>query len=159
MAVEAVAEAPRTIEPKPRDVALPPSERVVYDPSVSLRCGEHGYAAMHRRDGYVFCRKCSDRETPPVGQKFDDGKARWDLVQDKALAQYIAVLTYGSRKYSPNGWRSVENPRARYYAAAMRHLAAWRAGEDADSESGLPHLAHAVTGLMFLLETDEDNKK
>jgi hypothetical protein len=32
----------------------------------------------------------------------------------------------------------------------MRHLLAFWSGEETDPESGLPHLAHALCGLMFL---------
>lgn len=39
-------------------------------------------------------------------------------------------------------------------AAAMRHLAAWRDGEQLDEESGLPHLAHALCCIVFLRELD-----
>jgi hypothetical protein len=85
------------------------------------------------------------------GDKHDDGKARWDLVPDAPLRAVVMVLTYGAKKYAPEGWRQVSEPRRRYYAAAMRHLDAWRGGEILDTESGLPHLAHAACCLLFLL--------
>jgi hypothetical protein len=37
----------------------------------------------------------------------------------------------------------------------MRHLEAWRGGETRDKESDLPHLAHAMTNLAFLLHFEE----
>jgi hypothetical protein len=40
----------------------------------------------------------------------------------------------------------------RYYAAALRHLPAWRGGEELDPESGLTHLAHALANAAFLME-------
>jgi hypothetical protein len=39
----------------------------------------------------------------------------------------------------------------RPFSAAMRHLWAWWKGEQADPETGLPHLAHAACCLMFLM--------
>jgi hypothetical protein len=62
------------------------------------------------------------------------------------------VLEYGARKYAPDNWRKVDNPEARYLAAALRHINAWRRGEKRDQESGLSHLAHAATSLMFIME-------
>ena len=40
---------------------------------------------------------------------------------------------------------------SRLYAAALRHLTAWWRGNDIDHESGLPHLAHALCCINFLL--------
>jgi hypothetical protein len=37
--------------------------------------------------------------------------------------------------------------------AAYRHLESIRGGELVDTESELPHLAHAITNLMFILES------
>jgi hypothetical protein len=68
------------------------------------------------------------------------------------VAVVVAVLSFGSTKYTPNGWQREEDGAAdRYYAAVLRHLVAWRRGEATDPESGLPHLAHAACGLLFLL--------
>jgi hypothetical protein len=39
----------------------------------------------------------------------------------------------------------------RIFAAIMRHAWAWMRGEDRDSESGLPHLAHAAWGCFTLM--------
>ena len=39
---------------------------------------------------------------------------------------------------------------ARDASAAARHVVAYLAGETKDPESGLPHLAHAVTCLMIV---------
>lgn len=85
-----------------------------------------------------------------VGQKHDEGKPQYHLLPPKALEDVIKVLTYGAKKYSPEGWRNVSNGRERYFDAANRHLWAWKAGEELDPESGLPHLAHAMANLMFL---------
>lgn len=88
------------------------------------------------------------------GVKFDADKLRYDLVPPEALEQIAEVLTYGARKYAPDNWKTVSDPYARYYAAAMRHMEARRMGEVDDPESGLPHLAHASCCLMFMLWHD-----
>lgn len=94
----------------------------------------------------------------PVGRKDDGGKARYDLLPGLALAGVVDVLTYGAKKYAPENWRLVADPGARYFAAAQRHLWAWRRGEQTDPESGLPHLAHAACSLMFLLELEQSKE-
>ena len=84
------------------------------------------------------------------GMKFDDGKLRYDLTPAIAIEGIAAVLTYGAKKYKPNNWRSVDPQR--YVGAFERHWQAYMRGELIDSESGLPHLAHCMTNLAFLLE-------
>jgi hypothetical protein len=86
-----------------------------------------------------------------AGAKHDHGKPRWDLLPWGPVGDVVAVLTFGAAKYAPNNWQHVDEPRGRYYAAALRHLAAWVDGERFDPESGLPHLAHACCCLLFLL--------
>jgi hypothetical protein len=84
------------------------------------------------------------------GRKFDGGKLRYDLVDPYALAWLVASLSYGVAKYEAWNWNKVEGWRDRYYAALMRHVELWRAGEDDDEESGLPHLAMAMFCVMCL---------
>lgn len=86
----------------------------------------------------------------PIGRKDDSGKLRYDLVDPYALAWLVASLTYGATKYAAENWRLVDDWRNRYYAALIRHIEAWRAGEDDDEESGLPHLANAMFCVMCL---------
>lgn len=84
------------------------------------------------------------------GTKYDDGKARWDLVPWRSLIEIVKVLTHGAEKYDPNNWMHVPNARDRYFAASQRHLIAWQQGETTDPDSGLPHLAHAGCCILFL---------
>lgn len=88
------------------------------------------------------------------GRKDDAGKLRYDLVPLLAERQVVEVLTFGAAKYGDDNWRHVPEPGPRYFAAARRHLAAWAGETRLDPESGLPHLAHAITCLMFLAELD-----
>ena len=88
------------------------------------------------------------------GLKLDQDKPRWELMIPlwPQLEQVVKVLTYGATKYADNNWQLVE-PSERYWAAAQRHLGASRT-EYLDEETGLPHLAHAICCLLFLLWKD-----
>jgi hypothetical protein len=90
-----------------------------------------------------------------VTTKHDSEKARWDLLPLEAVTPIVDVLTFGARKYAPDNWRTVPEWRRRYYAATLRHLVAWWRGERVDTESGLPHLAHAGCCLLFLAALDD----
>lgn len=84
--------------------------------------------------------------------KHDQGKDRWDLLPIGPVRWIVKVITFGANKYTDNGWQDVVTKSPdRYYAAALRHLAAWRGGEKLDPESGLPHLACAACNLVFLM--------
>lgn len=91
-------------------------------------------------------------DAPEPGAKHDSGKPRYDLLPAAAEAEIVEVLTHGADKYAPDNWRKVTDPVERYYAALRRHLAAWRLGEELDSESGLRNLAHVATNAVFLME-------
>jgi len=82
--------------------------------------------------------------------KFDSGKLRYGLIPPKATKALAEVLTYGAKKYKPNNWQRVDDT-SRYIDALYRHLEAWRSGEELDPESGLSHLAHAMTNISFLI--------
>ena len=92
------------------------------------------------------------------GRKNDQGKNRLDLIEPQFIEGVGEVLTFGAQKYEPNNWQNVEDPEDRYYAAALRHLMAWRKGETTDEESGLSHLKHAATNLMFLLHFESEQE-
>lgn len=86
--------------------------------------------------------------------KHDQGKARYDLLPPHALDEMALVLTFGANKYSAEGWRTVENARRRYLAAAGRHWQALLRGETHDAESGLHHAAHLMCCAAFIAELD-----
>lgn len=90
--------------------------------------------------------------------KFDTSKLRYDLIPTSTTKALAQVLTYGAKKYKPNNWRNVDDT-DRYVAALYRHLEAWRDGEKVDKESGLSHLAHALTNVAFLLHLDKPVKR
>lgn len=85
-----------------------------------------------------------------VGHKNDQEKNRLDLIEPEFIEGVGKVLTFGADKYEPNNWQKVDDAENRYYAAAMRHLMAWRKGEKTDPESGISHLFHVACNIMFL---------
>jgi hypothetical protein len=86
----------------------------------------------------------------PPGVKYDTLKADYSLLDLKALEGVVRVLQAGAEKYSRDNWKHVR-PVRRYFAAALRHLAAYRAGQQFDEETNESHLAHAVACLTFML--------
>ncbi len=88
--------------------------------------------------------------------KHDQGKPITGCILDfsHALQAVAAVSTFGANKYARGSWRTVPNARERYLDAAMRHLLAHHAGETLDTESGLPHLHHALWNWLAVAELD-----
>lgn len=89
------------------------------------------------------------------GTKHDAGKPRFDLIPPVAEASLVDVITWGANEYGPNNWRKLDDARARYTAALLRHMSAVRRGEQNDPKTGLPHLAHVACNAMFLLELEQ----
>ena len=85
------------------------------------------------------------------GVKYDSNKLRYDLIPAEPLEELADVLSYGALKYGENNWQSLDKFDDRYYAALMRHIQAWRKGEQFDEESGKPHLSHALACVTFLV--------
>lgn len=87
-------------------------------------------------------------------KKSHGNKLRYDLLSAKALTETVACLTAGAERYSDYGYRDLQDADSMYYAAAMRHIMAWRLGIKDDSDDGLPHLAHAAACLFILMDLD-----
>ena len=95
--------------------------------------------------------KTRKEQTLKEGTKYDVGKLRFDLIPVYSLEQLAAIYTFGATKYEDHNWRKGLRW-SRVFGALMRHLWAFWRGEEIDSESGLPHLAHAAWGTFTLLE-------
>jgi len=92
------------------------------------------------------------RAMKTLGIKHDQGKAPIGLLPAQALEEVAQVLAYGAEKYGTHNWRG-GMAHSRLYDAALRHLLAFIDGQDLDDESGKEHLAHAICGLLMLLES------
>jgi hypothetical protein len=109
------------------------------------RCGDLGYVMTD--DGNDPCPQCS----ATTGRKFDGFKPDYSLLPFDAIEPVVDVLTYGANKYERDNWRRVRNADQRYIAAALRHISAYQQGEELDQETLMPHVAHAVCCLLFIL--------
>ncbi len=138
------------------------------------RCPICANSLINGRDGVFTCTFCRttfgqatlpftvEELTPQVnhqgGLKYDSGKLRFGLIPPIATTSLAEVLTFGAAKYAPNSWQTVPNGEERYLDALYRHLEAYRNGELTDPESGLSHLAHAITNVAFLLHFESQRK-
>jgi len=84
------------------------------------------------------------------GTKHDVGKPPMGLIDRYAAERLAEVMSFGAQKYGRDNWRGGFKY-SRLYDAALRHIFAFIDGEDFDPESNLPHLAHAMCMIMFLL--------
>jgi len=115
----------------------------------ALSCAKCG---SHYVNKDLNCANCEKEQ----GRKDDSAKRRYSLLPKGAVNSVVDVLEFGSKKYADNNWQKVPDAKTRYYDAAMRHLDAWLNGDLKDAETGLPHLAHAICCLMFLMWFDSE---
>lgn len=87
-------------------------------------------------------------------KKFDTGKAPMSLIPSDALDEIAKVLDFGKKKYAAHNWRKGMEW-SRLIDATLRHVNAWKEGEEKDAESGLSHLAHAACCITFLLSFEK----
>jgi hypothetical protein len=75
---------------------------------------------------------------------------RYDLIPPKAIEYIALVYGTGSLKYADRNWEKGYKWGLSFRALLKHAFAAWR-GEWLDSESGLPHLAHAAWHCLTLM--------
>lgn len=83
--------------------------------------------------------------------KYDKDKLKWTLLPINEVEEIVKVLDFGKQKYSANAWKGVENAQERYLSASYRHLVEYTKGNKIDEESGLSHLSHLATNIIFLM--------
>lgn len=96
-----------------------------------------------------------DLEEHKPGMKYDNGKPNLSLVFGgfpRALLDVAQVGTFGARKYTPEGWKSVPNLQERYSSALLRHMFSVLSNDEFDNETGRHHLAHVAWNALALLE-------
>lgn len=106
-------------------------------------------AKQYERDNLILNEQENNIHIPDKGSRFNKGKLRWSLVDLKYLEGLVQVLMNGAAKYSDYNWQK-GLPTLEIYESLMRHIVAWRSGEDKDKESGLDHIDHAICNLYFM---------
>lgn len=76
------------------------------------------------------------------------------LIPPYAMEQTAWVHKFGASKYGPFNWRDTGVCASTYINAIMRHLNAWRDGEDLDPESGISHLAHIACSCNIMMDAN-----
>lgn len=97
----------------------------------------------------IICPNCWRKNTDII----KNWKSRVDLIIPDFVLEIWEVLRMWAEKYKENSWQWV--PVNDHYAAAMRHLLAWKKWEKLDQESWKNHLVHAATNLMFIFFNDK----
>lgn len=94
-----------------------------------------------------------------MSNKFNDPKGAagavktpLGLIPPHAMEQTAWVHKLGADKYGPWNWRETGVCASTYVNAILRHLNAWRDGEDLDPESGISHLAHVACSANILMD-------
>lgn len=76
-------------------------------------------------------------------------KVKLSLIDLTCFEDLAKVLDFGARKYSVDNWKK-GLVTTEILDSMLRHIAAFRAGEYYDKESGLPHIGHIQANAMFL---------
>jgi hypothetical protein len=87
---------------------------------------------------------------PKSGGQKEQKSAQLSTIDPLSVMEVAKVGGFGASKYARYNYaRGYKWSLS--YDALQRHLNAWWAGEDDDSESGLSHLAHAAWHCLALL--------
>lgn len=84
-----------------------------------------------------------------TGDRFNQGKLKWSLVDLDAFEDMVRVLEFGCVKYSAHNWKKGLKV-SEILESTQRHINAIARGEDIDPESGLSHAGHLQCNTMFL---------
>lgn len=105
---------------------------------------------------------CSDAQA----RKADKGKVGgFHLLPWSVLTGLAAIYDYGRKKYAANSWQEVppdgegRTAEERYEDAMFRHFGAFKEGKWLDPESKLPHLYHALWGMVALCWFNDKKRK
>lgn len=88
-----------------------------------------------------------------TGIRHDQGKARISTLPGRAIELVMQVGEFGAKKYGDHNYRG-GMPITKFLDAAYRHafVEFLFKCNDIDTESGLPHLAHAAWNLLAAAE-------
>jgi hypothetical protein len=84
-------------------------------------------------------------------RRFNTDKLQLSLVPPSLVQYTAAVMMFGAVKYDKHNWRKGFDYTS-IIDSLERHIAAFKAGENYDPESGLHHLGHVACNVAFLIE-------
>lgn len=93
------------------------------------------------------------KESPKKEQK-----PRFSLLTPGFIEEMMGVMEFGAIKYTEGDWVNTTSERD-CVDAAIRHILAYKKGQDFDVESGLSHFSHAATRLMMAYFHMQNSKK
>lgn len=133
---------------------LIPPNRTLYEKTDDERSYERGYERDAKFDKMLRQTPAKKDETNPkdlLGLK----KVQLDLVPASSIIYQALAMEDGATKYGAFNYREKPVKASIYVAAAMRHVMAWYDGEENATDSGKPHLAHALACLGILVDAKE----
>ena len=77
-------------------------------------------------------------------------KAPMSTIPANVIAEIGVGMLEGTCKYGRHNYRVMGVRASVYYDSTMRHLMSWWEGEDLDPDSGMSHVAKAITSLVVL---------
>ena len=113
----------------------------------------HSYDAAGDRCDVIGCdcRGSLEQVKSDPGDKFDNGKVRYDLIPPEPINELGRLYTVGAQKYDEWNWAKGIRY-SRLYAALNRHLYAWWTGEEIDEEMSVNHLISVLWNTIALYE-------
>lgn len=131
------------------------------DGQMFCSCGKYDKPMMTIEEMSKIASASKLTTIPDQNQKRDAGKTDPMMFdEDLALAKAMVtrVLDYGKEKYGTRGgWMQVSMDRYESAEARHRQERLINGRMNKDSETNLPHIAHQITNLMFVLETELRN--
>lgn len=122
----------------------------------TMAAAEQGYCSYCAEAKRQYCLTAManvDQTNPKdlVGAK----KPRLSLIPPAGLVYAALAMENGAAKYSSYNWREKKVQAMIYLEACMRHILSYQDGEENARDSGLPHLAHALSCLLILIDAKE----
>lgn len=103
---------------------------------------------MNNNDPFISALE-REKQKEQKALRYNQGKRKWALVDFKSLEPMVEVLEYGEEKYASWNWMKGQEVTG-ICESLLRHAFAFIDGEDNDPESGLSHIGHMMSNLMFI---------
>lgn len=110
-------------------------------PKINIRC-----FPCH----YKYLKSEENRKTK-TADRFNDGKVQLSYIPNKAQEAEARVWMKGAKKYSRDNWKK-GLPFLSVIDSMLRHVLAFKEGEDNDPETGESHMAHVKCNASMLIE-------